>query len=149
MKVREKRKGSRVWWLFIDHQGQRKARRVGDRKAAELAAIKIRARLAEGDATVLTPPPAASTPTFAEYAERWLTEAIAPHRKPRTEDYYRKILEHHLLPVFGKYRSPRSNPPRFEPSSLRSSMRRRLGIPSRTWRRRSGRFCTRPSRWTS
>ena len=90
-----------MWWLFIDHQGRRKARRVGDRKAAELAAIKIRARLAEGDATVLAPP-APSVPTFAEYAERWLTETIAPHRKPRTEDYYRKILEHHLLPVFGK-----------------------------------------------
>ena len=102
MKVREKRKGSRVWWLFIDHQGRRKARRVGDRKAAELAAIKIRARLAEGDATVLAPAPASSVPTLAEYAERWLTEAIAPHRKPRTEDYYRKILDHHLLPVFGK-----------------------------------------------
>jgi integrase len=70
VKVREKRRGSRVWWLFIDHQGRRKARRVGDRKAAELAAIKIRARLAEGDATVLTPSPAASAPTFAEYAER-------------------------------------------------------------------------------
>ena len=41
-------------------------------------------------------------PTFAEYAARWLTEAIAPHRKPRTEDYYRKVLDHHLLPVFGK-----------------------------------------------
>ena len=102
MKVREKRKGSRVWWLFINYQGRRKARRIGDRKAAELAAIKIRARLAEGDATVLAPAPASSVPTLAEYAERWLTEAIAPHRKPRTEDYYRKIVEHHLLPVFGR-----------------------------------------------
>jgi len=102
VKVREKRKGSRVWWLFIDYQGRRKARRIGDRKAAELAAIKIRARLAEGDATVLAPAPASSVPTLAEYAERWLTEAIAPHRKPRTEDYYRKILDRHLLPEFGK-----------------------------------------------
>jgi integrase len=49
---------------------------------------------------VLTP--ASRVPTLAEYAERWLTEAIVPHRKPRTEDYYRKVLEHHLLPVFGK-----------------------------------------------
>jgi integrase len=102
VKVREKRKGSRVWWLFIDYQGRRKARRIGDRKAAELAAIKIRARLAEGDATVLAPAPASGVPTLAEYAEWWLTEAIAPHRKPRTEDYYRKILDHHLLPEFGK-----------------------------------------------
>jgi integrase len=63
-----------VWWLFIDHQGRRKARRARDRQAAELAAIEIRARLAEGDATVLMP--TSSVPTFAEYARRWLAEAI-------------------------------------------------------------------------
>lgn len=51
---------------------------------------------------MLTPAPTASVPTFAEYAEGWLTEAIAPHRKPRTKDYYRQVLDHHLLPVFVK-----------------------------------------------
>ena len=34
-----------AWWLFIDHEGQRKARRVGvgkpGKKAADLAATKI------------------------------------------------------------------------------------------------------------
>jgi integrase len=44
VKVREKVKGSRVWWLFIDHGGKRKAKCVGDKKAAELAATKIRAK---------------------------------------------------------------------------------------------------------
>ena len=41
-----------AYWLFIDHHGQRKARRVGvgkaGKKAAELAATKIAARLADG-----------------------------------------------------------------------------------------------------
>jgi integrase len=41
-------------------------------------------------------------PTLNEYAERWLKETIAPHRKLRTEEYYRKILDHHLLPTLGR-----------------------------------------------
>jgi integrase len=49
VRVREKVKGSKVYWLFINHHGRRKAKRVGDKKAAELAATKIRAKLAEGD----------------------------------------------------------------------------------------------------
>jgi integrase len=53
VRVREKPKGSGVWWLFINHQGRRKARRVGEgkpgRKAADLAAVQLRAKLAEGD----------------------------------------------------------------------------------------------------
>jgi integrase len=45
----------------------------------------------------------AATPaiTFTTYAERWLAEAITPHRKPRTRDYYRQVIEQHLEPVFG------------------------------------------------
>ena len=52
VKVREKVKGSGEWWVFINHQGRRKAKRVGvgrsGKKAAELAALKISARLAGG-----------------------------------------------------------------------------------------------------
>ena len=80
VKVREKVKGSGEWWLFINHQGRRKAKRVGTgrsgKKAAELAALKISARLAEGDTAPLDPPsaptPVTALPTFNEYAERWL-----------------------------------------------------------------------------
>jgi integrase len=46
-----------AWWLFIDHQGKRKAKRVGigktGKKAADQAAVQIQARLAEGDITPL------------------------------------------------------------------------------------------------
>ena len=64
VKVREKIKGSGEWWVFINHQGRRKAKRVGvgrsGKKAAELAALKISARLAGGDTGPLDPP---SVPT--------------------------------------------------------------------------------------
>ena len=50
----------KAWWLFIDHEGQRKAKRVGigkpGKKAAELAATKIAARLAEGAPSCSTRP---------------------------------------------------------------------------------------------
>ena len=56
VKVREHRG---ALWLFIDHDGKRKARRVGagkvGKKAAELAAVKIQARLAEGNLSALEP----------------------------------------------------------------------------------------------
>jgi integrase len=38
---------------------------------------------------------------LTEYAERWLGEAVAPHRKERTVSYYRQIIDKHLAPTFG------------------------------------------------
>jgi integrase len=93
------------WWVFVCHRGQRIARKIGSsREAADTASATIQLRLVNGDAAdqavaALTPAPTA--PAFAEYAERWLTEAIRPHRKPRTEDYYRQIVANHLTPIFG------------------------------------------------
>ena len=50
VRVREKVKGSGVWWLIIDHNGKRKTKRVGvgkaGKKAADLAAVQLQARLA-------------------------------------------------------------------------------------------------------
>jgi hypothetical protein len=75
VKVREKTKGSKVYWLFINYNGQRKAKCVGDKKAAELAATKIRAKLAEGDVAILThPSPTPAVLTFGQLAEEWLVK---------------------------------------------------------------------------
>lgn len=101
VKVREKVKGSKVWWLFVDHNGHRKAKRVGDKKAAELAATKIRAKLAEGDTSVLEPA-APAVPTFAEYAERWLTDVAAFRCQPSSVEQYRLRLRTRLLPHLGR-----------------------------------------------
>ena len=46
-----------TWWIFVNHKGQRKAKRVGKgkegRKAAMAAAEKIQARLVLGDWSLL------------------------------------------------------------------------------------------------
>ena len=53
VRIREKPKGSKIFWVFINHKKKRKAKRIGDKKAAELAAVQIRARLALGDSVIL------------------------------------------------------------------------------------------------
>ena len=145
VKVRER---GGAWWLFIDHQGKRKAKRVGPgrqgKKAAELAAIQVRAKLATGDLSILSPATGTQLTTFADYAQRWLSEAITPHRKARTEDYYRQMLKNHLHRAFGKMPLADLSPLMSGDSSRANSRGERVAIRSRTWPRRCGRCSTRP-----
>jgi integrase len=71
VKIREKPPKSGAWWVFIDHQGKRKAKKIGkDRKLAQEVARKIEAKLALGDVGVMEEQ--AKIPTFREYAGGWL-----------------------------------------------------------------------------
>ncbi len=45
---------------------------------------------------------AAKPLTFGQYAERWQEQTVRPHRKARTVDYYRRMLDLHLVPAFGQ-----------------------------------------------
>ena len=101
VKVREW-KGA--WWLFVDHHGRRKARRVGvgkkGRKSADLAAIKLQARLAEGgDLSALEP--ARPVPTLKEYTDRWLTGVATIRCQASSVEQYRHRLETRVLPMLG------------------------------------------------
>jgi integrase len=101
VKVRE-RKGA--WWLFIDHEGKRKAKRVGTgpegRKAAKLAAEKIQAKLALGDRGFLEPD--RSVPSFKEAAERWLTgHSQMGQIRSSTQADYARPLRMYAYPLFG------------------------------------------------
>jgi integrase len=104
VKVRER---DGAWWLFVDHQGRRKAKKIGRgsaaKRLAEQAAIKIQAKLLDGDLGVLdaAPPPPAS-PTFAEVYQEWVTKYPALHAvAPTTLENYCSFAERHLLPFFG------------------------------------------------
>src|SRR3989442_557021 len=96
-----------AWWVFVDHQGRRKAKRAGPgsrgKKLAEAAATKIAAKLLDGDTSVLDKPEKPATaPAFAEVAEEWLTKYPALHAvRPATMDNYRSFTEKHLIPFFG------------------------------------------------
>ena len=61
-----------AWWVFISHHGRRKAKKVGDRVAAESVARAIRERLARADLHL----PVSATETFHTYTAAWLKAAL-------------------------------------------------------------------------
>ncbi len=102
VKVREKKKGSGVWWIFIDHQGRRRAKKIGrDKKVAENIAKKVEAKLVLGDMG-LVENKTVTAATFEEYADTWKTLTVPATCKPSTVSDYQGILKNHVLPVFGK-----------------------------------------------
>jgi integrase len=102
VKVREKPKGSNNWWVFIDHQGRRKAKKVGKNKRVALdVAKRIEAKLVLGELH-LSKEPENQAPSFEEYATTWMTLNVPATCKPSTEKDYRSILDNHVLPAFGK-----------------------------------------------
>jgi len=107
---REKPKGSGCWWVFIHHAGQRRARRVGTgkhgKRLAEAVAIKIKARLLDGDVSDLAalPPPQPKAMTFAQVAEAWgpWYQGLYPTRF-NTRRNHDSAIRAHLIPHFGAW----------------------------------------------
>ena len=101
VKIREKPKGSGVYWAFIDHNGKRRAKKIGtDEKAALGIAKKIEAKLALGDFGVLEK--TKSVKTFKAFAKDFLEGYAKTALKESTYRGYRSILDKHLEPAFGK-----------------------------------------------
>jgi integrase len=101
VRLRQKPKGSSVWYVFINHQGKRKSKKIGkDEKLAREVAEKISAKLILGELKVEKINDAC--PTFKEYAEMWLS---LPHDWRESTRYsYTSNLNNHIYPVLGKYR---------------------------------------------
>ena len=99
MGVRLRQKDGK-WYVFINHQGQRKAKCVGDsKKAAEEVKRKLEAKLTLGDVGLLEEAPQAVL--FGEYAEQWIARYIPVACKPSSRRVLRSIVRNHLLPAFG------------------------------------------------
>lgn len=100
VKVRERPKGSGIWWIYIDHQGTRKAKKVGkDKKLAMEAAKKIEAKLTLGDMGVMEEQP--QVPTFRESAELWLQGYVKRVCRQSTFERYQDILRRYVYPTLG------------------------------------------------
>jgi integrase len=97
--VREKDPKSGIYWVFINHQGRRRAKKIGDRKTANSIAKEVRTKLAAGDLGVLieTKP----MPLLREYAQQWLNGHAKTSCKYSTWHRYEMCLRVHLLSVFG------------------------------------------------
>jgi integrase len=105
VRVKE-RKGA--WWIYVCHNGKRKAKRIGEgdpgKKAAKTAAVKIQAMLALGDLSILEKPEkAAPVPTFKEAIERWKLVDGATLKAATREDY-QSTLNRHILSTFDESR---------------------------------------------
>ncbi|UCF02846.1 MAG: site-specific integrase [Deltaproteobacteria bacterium] len=99
VKVRERPKGSGVWWIFIDHQGKRKSKKIGlDKDLANDVAKKIEAKLVLGEFNIEQEK--APCPSFKKCAEYWFS---LPHDwRESTRINYRSNLNKHIYPVLGK-----------------------------------------------
>ena len=93
------RKRNGKWYVVIDYHGRRKSRCVGTREAAEKVKREVEARLALGDAGILSGP--MQVETFKDYAEGWLRSYVKARCKPSTHESYEQILRVHLFPQFG------------------------------------------------
>jgi integrase len=104
VKVRER---DGCWWLFIDHQGHRKAKKVGTgkhaKKLAEDAAVKIAARLLDGDLGIFEAAEPGPTPlTFEHVYQEWRARHPALNAvAPASMENYTSFATQHLLPFFG------------------------------------------------
>lgn len=97
--VRQKEKGKgKPWWVFINHNGHRQAKKVGDKAAAEAVAREIRERLAREDFRIGSKP----APSFGEYARKWLNGYARTTLKYSTLKGYDSLLSAHLTPLMDR-----------------------------------------------
>src|SRR4030042_1513317 len=108
VKVKERPEGSGIWWIFIDHSGKRKAKKIGKNKRVAMeAAKKIEAKLTLGEMNLNESP---RPPTLKEYIDGWRDgagekkigwyEKVAVlSLKHSTYCSYRLIIDLHLIPL--------------------------------------------------
>jgi integrase len=99
VKVREKVKNSGEWWVFINHKGKRRSKKIGDKRAANAVKRKVEARLAKGDLGMIKE----KCPTVAQYGREWVTSPIREW-SDSTRSAYSNILENIITPHFGNRR---------------------------------------------
>src|SRR5262245_1756480 len=106
--VREKQKGSGIYWLFIRHAGERVSQMVGDKETAEEAKKEILREIRLGRFDIAAMKAARmkekdeekpSVPTLKAYFERFERESLALAVGESTQDVYSNAFDRHLLPA--------------------------------------------------
>ncbi|MEW6671764.1 MAG: site-specific integrase [Thermodesulfobacteriota bacterium] len=100
--IREKPQGSGIWWIFINHKGRRKSKKIGtDEAKAREVAEKAKAKLVLGELDI-EKPKKPTAPEFKKYCEIWLETYIKPLRRRSTYERYKDLLQRHVYPIIGK-----------------------------------------------
>jgi integrase len=101
VKVREKPPGSGVFWIFINHNGKRKAKKIGtDEDKANEVAEKIKAKLVLGEFNIKTRRRSTQL-LFKNYGKTWLEVYIKSIRTQSTYERYEGVLRNHVYPALG------------------------------------------------
>ncbi len=97
--VREKKKDSGEWWVFINHKGKRRSKKIGSKSAANAVKREVESRLAKGDMGIVRE----QCPTVKKYGKQWLE---SPLRKwsDGTVLNYESIFKLHLKKHLGSKR---------------------------------------------
>ena len=97
--VREKVNGSGEWWIFINHQGKLRSKKMGDKRTANTVAKKVRERLAAGDMGVVRD----KAPTLSVYGSEILNSPLNTWTTG-TLCEYKDVFRLHIKPVLGRKR---------------------------------------------
>ncbi len=105
IRVREKITGSGVWWVFVNHNGTRRSKKIGTQKLANKVAKIMEANLTlgrpgSGNEAKASPP----APTLRQYYERFKKTYMETALKANTFRSYEVSFRVHILPVLGDYR---------------------------------------------
>jgi integrase len=102
VKVKERIPGSGVFWIFIDHNGRRKAKKVGSEEATKTVAKKIEARLVLGESFLPEKEP--TLPILNDYYKRFEEAYLATAVRHSTFLRHESNFRIHLLPELGTLR---------------------------------------------
>ena len=95
--IRQKPTGSGIWWVFINHHGKRKSKKIGSKKDAKYWQKKFQAKILLDDLDMDTFNK--TVPALKPYAEKWFS---LPHKTGKgTMHMYKRNLELHVYPVLG------------------------------------------------
>lgn len=86
------------YWVFIDHKGKRKAKCVGSKEAAVIAAKKIEAKLTLEQFNIAEEQ---ERRPFRVYYKAWLESYVKNHTKESTYTSYELAYRAHLLSFLG------------------------------------------------
>src|SRR5215468_4028739 len=108
VKVREKIKDSGIWWVFINHNGNRASRQIGTLKAANKVKEQIEAKLKLGLEAL--PKEAPRVPTIQQYYHETFTSVYLESAVARsTAASYRHNFKTHILPAMGRCQLDKSD----------------------------------------
>lgn len=100
VKLREKVQGSGVWWVFVNHNGERSSSLIGSEKAAKRVKEDLEAKLKLG-LEVFPERKAAPALSLEAYYKKFERTYLKTACRESTAERYDECFRIHILPTFG------------------------------------------------